>query len=283
MGNLSQEENIRLKRTALETRRNVLRMIKAGKSGHIGGALSAADILTALYFHVMKVDPATPSWRERDRFVLSAGHKCLALYAVLAEKGFFDKTILDTYGSLGSILPGHPDMHKIPGVESNTGALGHGLSIAGGMGLGLKLDGILSKVYVIMGDGELAEGSNWEAAAAISHHKLDNILVFVDRNTLQISGRTTEVMNYEPLALRWGSFGWSVREIDGHDMEQIVNNATDIPFENGKPSVIIANTFKSKGISFAEDKADYHYWKASEDELEAAERDLSDIERSLNV
>jgi transketolase len=280
---LTEEEALDLKRTALNVRRNVLRMIKAGKSGHIGGALSVVDILTVLYFKIMKVDPGDPKWIERDRFVLSAGHKCLALYAVLAEKGFFKKEILDTYGSLGSILPGHPDMHKIQGIESNTGALGHGLSIAGGMGLGLKLDSTPSKVYVIMGDGELAEGSNWEAAAAISHHKLDNITVFVDRNTLQISGRTTDVMSYEPLARRWESFGWIVREIEGHDIAQIVKNSTAVPFEKGKPSVIIANTVKSKGLSFAEDKADYHYWKATEDTIAAAEKDLSGIERSLNL
>jgi transketolase len=282
MHNLKQEESLKLKRTALEVRKNVLRMIKAGRTGHIGGALSVADILTALYFHVMNVDPENPNKRDRDRLVLSAGHKCLALYAVLAEKKFFDKSVLDTYGALGSRLPGHPDMHKIPGIESNTGALGHGLSIAGGMGLGLKMDRIPSKVYVIMGDGELAEGSNWEAVAAISHHRLDNILVFVDRNTLQISGRTTEVMSYEPLAPRWKSFGWSVREIDGHDMEQIVKNTLEAPFEKGKPSVIIANTVKSKGISFAEDNVDFHYWKASPGDLETAEKDLSNIERSLN-
>ncbi len=281
MYNLNNEEELSLKKTALQVRKKVIRMIKAGKSGHVGGAMSAADILTALYFNIMRVTPEDPGWRERDRLVLSAGHKCLALYAVLAEKGFFDESILDTYGSLKSRLPGHPDMHKIPGIESNTGALGHGLSIAGGMAAGLKMDGLASKVYVIMGDGELAEGSNWEAAAAASHHSLDNILVFVDRNTLQIGGRTTEVMTYEPLNLRWESFGWSVREIDGHDMKQIVKNATDIPFKKGKPSVIIANTVKSKGLSFAEDRADYHYWKADAEKLEQADRDLFEIERSL--
>jgi len=191
MYNLNNEEELSLKKIALQVRKKVIRMIKAGKSGHVGGAMSAADILTALYFNIMRVTPEDPGWRERDRLVLSAGHKCLALYAVLTEKGFFDESILDTYGSLKSRLPGHPDMHKIPGIESNTGALGHGLSIAGGMAAGLKMDGLASKVYVIMGDGELAEGSNWEAAAAASHHSLDNILVFVDRNTLQIGGRTT--------------------------------------------------------------------------------------------
>ena len=224
MYTLSIEEELFLKKISLQIRKDVVRMITAGKAGHVGGAMSIAEIITALYFKIMRIDPNNPGWSERDRFVLSAGHKCLALYAVLAEKGFFDASLLDTYGSLKSKLPGHPDMHKLPGIETNTGALGHGLSIAGGMALGLKMDKSDSKVYVIMGDGELAEGSNWEAAAASSHHKLDNLLVFVDRNTLQISGRTVEVMNYEPLDKRWEAFGWSVREINGHDLKQIVKN-----------------------------------------------------------
>jgi transketolase len=280
---LSQQEEIKLKRTALHVRKNVLRQIKAGKMGHVGGALSIAEILTVLYFKVMRVDPKNPGWQERDRFVLSAGHKCLALYAVLAQRGFFDETILDTYGSLGSKLPGHPDMHKLPGVESNTGALGHGLSIAGGMAMGLRMDGLDSKVYVIMGDGELAEGSNWEAASASSHHGLDNLLVFVDRNTLQISGRTVDVMSYEPLEQRWRSFGWSTRVIDGHDIGQILSAADEFPFEMGKPSVVIANTVKSKGLSFAEDRVEFHYWKATEEEIAQADRDLGAIERRLEA
>ncbi len=281
MYKLTDEEVYELEKVALQVRRNVLRMIKSSKAGHVGGALSSADIITALYFKIMRVDPKNPKWPERDRFVLSAGHKCLALYGVLAEKGFFDKSILDTYGKLKSRLPGHPDMYKIPGVETNTGALGHGLAIAGGMALGVRMDGYDSKVYVVMGDGELAEGSNWEAAAACSHHKLDNMLVFVDRNRLQISGPTVEVMSYEPLRARWEAFGWSVREIDGHNMREIVENATDIPFEKGKPSLIIANTIKSKGLSFAEDKVNYHYWKATPEEIEQAEKDLDEIERRL--
>jgi len=281
MHSLSEHEELELKRIAFKIRKNVVRMIRAGESGHVGGALSIAEILSALYFKIMRVDPRNPSWRERDRFVLSAGHKCLALYAVLAEKGFFDEKLLDTYGALGSKLPGHPDMYKLPGIETNTGALGHGLSISGGMALGLKLDGLDAKVYVVMGDGELAEGSNWEAAAAASHHKLDNLLVFVDRNTLQISGRTVEVMSYEPLLKRWESFGWSAREINGHDLKQIVEGASGIPFEKDKPSVIIANTVKSKGLSFAEDRVDYHYWKATTEELQIAEKDLAEIERGL--
>lgn len=281
MYTLTEKEELDLKQKALQIRKNVLRLIKAGKSGHVGGALSSADIIAALYFKLMRVDPKNPSWRERDRFVLSAGHKCLALYAALAECGYFDASVLDTYGALGSKLPGHPDMYKLPGIETNTGALGHGLSISGGMALGLKMDKIDARVYVLMGDGELAEGSNWEAAAAASHHELDNLLVFVDRNTLQISGRTVEVMSYEPLDARWAAFGWSVRQINGHDMKQIVDNATDIPFEKGKPSVIISNTVKSKGFSFAEDKVNYHYWKATPGEIQQAENDLVGMERSL--
>lgn len=199
----------------------------------------------------MRVDSKNPNWRERDRFVLSAGHKCLAVYAVLAEKGFFDSNILDSFGSLGSRLPGHPDMHKLPGVETSTGALGHGLSIAGGMALGLRMDGLDSRVYVLMGDGELAEGSNWEAAAAASHHRLDNLIVFVDRNGLQICGKTVEVMNYEPLAQRWEAFGWRVREIDGHDIRQILD-ALDLvtkQYGDNKPKCIIAHTVKGRGVS----------------------------------
>jgi len=279
---LDKLERTELAKMAVQIRKNVLRMIKAGRMGHIGGALSVVEILTALYFKVMRVDPQNPAWPQRDRFVLSAGHKCLALYATLAQKGFFNLAILDTYGSLCSRLGGHPDMYKVPGVETNTGALGHGLSIAGGMAMGQKMDGLDARVYVIMGDGELAEGSNWEAAAAASHHKLDNLLVFVDRNHLQISGPTVDVMNYEPLDKRWQAFGWSVREIDGHDLKQIVENATDIPFEKGRPSVIIADTVKSKGLSFAENKVEFHYWKATDEDLVIAQRELDEIEERIS-
>jgi transketolase len=172
-------------------------------------------------------------------------------------------------------------MHKVPGIETNTGALGHGLSIAGGMAMGLKMDGVDARVYVVMGDGELAEGSNWEAAAAASHHRLDNLLVFVDRNRLQISGPTVDVMSYEPLDRRWESFGWEVRTIDGHDMRQIVACAAGAPFAPGKPSVVIADTVKAKGLSFAENKVDFHYWKATEEGLAIAERELREAEERI--
>lgn len=278
---MHKQELLQLESVALNVRRNILRLIKAGQAGHVGGALSSVEIITALYFKLLRIDPENPKWPQRDRFVLSAGHKCLVLYAALAERGFFDKSILDTYGALDSPLPGHPNMHKLAGIETNTGALGHGLSIAGGMALGLRLDKSPAKVYVLMGDGELAEGSNWEAAAAASMHKLDNLLVFVDRNKLQISGPTIEVMSYEPLNERWRSFGWSVRTINGHDFETIIKNAGETPFEKGKPSIIIADTIKSKGLSFAEGKVSYHYWKATPEEMEQAEHDLDAIEKQL--
>jgi transketolase len=280
---MDSREILNLETKALNIRRNILRLIRAGEAGHAGGALSSVEILTALYYNIMKVDPGNPGWPLRDRFVLSAGHKCLVLYATLAEKGFFDKSVLDTYGALDSSIPGHPNMHKLPGVETNTGALGHGLSIAGGMALGLRLDRSPAKVYVLMGDGELAEGSNWEAASAAAMHKLDNLVVFVDRNKLQISGPTTQVMSYEPLDQRWKSFGWGVRIINGHNFEEIIGSVNETPFEERKPSVIIADTIKSKGLSFAEGRVEYHYWKAKPEELEQAETDLGNIEKQLKA
>lgn len=281
MSGLSQIEQLDLESKALAARKNVLRMIKAGNAGHVGGALSIIDTVTALYFKVMKIEPTNPNWQQRDRFVLSAGHKCLAIYAVLAEAGFFNKELLDSYGSLNSKIPGHPDMHKLPGVESNTGALGHGLAIGCGMALGFKIDSSTQRVFVAMGDGELAEGSNWEAAAAASHHKLDNLLVFVDRNGLQISGPTTEVMSYEPLEEKWRAFGWQVRTIDAHDMPAIVESASNMPAVAEKPTCIILDSVKGKGLSFAEGKVAYHYWKANQEEMVQADRDLEEIEARL--
>jgi len=252
---------------AAKSRQNVLRMMEASKHGHMGGAMSSMDMVTALYFYHMKNDPANPKWEERDRFLLSAGHKAMVQYAVLAERGYFDKNILDTYGALKTPLPGHPDMHKLPGIEANTGALGHGLSIAAGMALAFKAQGKPNRVYTIMGDGELAEGSNWEAAAVAAHHKLDNLCAIVDYNGLQISGRVEDVMNFTPIAERFASFGWAVTDIDGNDMNQIVDTLDRLPFEEGKPSLIVMHTVKSKGLSFAEGKAAYHYWTPDEEEL----------------
>ena len=255
---------------AARCRRNVVRMVEASGHGHLGGALSSMDIVTALYFYKMHCDPKNPKLEDRDRFLLSAGHKCMVQYAVLAEKGYFDKSVLDTYGGLKTPLPGHPDMHKLPGVEANTGALGHGLSLAAGMALGLRMDGRKSQVYAVMGDGELAEGSNWEAAAAAAHHRLDNLTVFVDFNGLQISGKVQDVMNFTPIGDHFAAFGWAVKDIDGNDMAQVVEALDALPLTPGKPNLIVAHTVKSKGLSFAENKAAYHYWTPKDGELAQA-------------
>jgi transketolase len=249
-------------------------MVRSGGHGHVGGALSAIDIITALYFEKMHIDPEQPKMEDRDRFLLSAGHKCLAQYAVLAERGYFDKSVLDTYGALGSVIPGHPDMHKLAGVEANTGALGHGMAIANGMAMSAKMDGLDFSVYSITGDGELPEGSNWEAAAAASKFKLDNLTVFVDYNHLQISGDVTDVMNMEPIDRKFMDFGWAVRTIDGNSMEEILDALEALPFEKGKPNLILCKTVKAKGLSFGENKAAFHFWDATEELLCQAEQEL---------
>lgn len=257
-------------------RANVLRMVRAGGHGHIGGAFSAIDIITALYFYKMNVKPDEPRYKDRDRFILSAGHKAMGQYAVLAEKGFFDRALLDTYGDLGSKLPGHPNMEELPGIEANTGALGHGLSIAAGMAMAAGLDHRNSKVYVITGDGELPEGSNWEAAAAAAKFGLDNLTVFVDNNGLQISGSVTDVMDMQPIEEKFRAFGWGVASIDGNDMEQIVDVLDRLPLEPGKPSMVLCKTVKAKGLSFGEGKAAYHFWNASEEALNQAESEIEE-------
>lgn len=261
---------------ASRCRENVIRMIRASGHGHIGGALSCLDIVTAAYFHAMNVDHENPEKEDRDRFILSAGHKCLAQYAVMAEKGYFPKEILDTYGTLHSKIPGHPDMHKLPGIEANTGALGHGLSIACGMALGLKDKFQDAKVYVIMGDGELPEGSNWEAASAAAHYHLDHLVLFVDNNGLQISGKVEDVMNMTPIDERFKAFGWAVKNIDGNNMQEIVSVFDSVPFQKGKPTAIIAHTTKCKGLSDGEGNAAFHYWSPSKEEVEAAEKEIED-------
>lgn len=238
--------------------------------------MSAIDVITALYFDVMNVDPARPEWPDRDRFLLSAGHKAMAQYAVLAERGFFDKSVLDTYGAMRTALGGHPDMHKLPGVEGNTGALGHGLSIAVGMALGLRLQGSAARVFAVTGDGELPEGSNWEAAAAAAHHRVDSLVAIVDNNGMQISGPVDEVMNMAPIAGKFEAFGWASREIDGNDMAQVLDALDATPFDAGRPSVIVAHTDKGKGLSFAENVLAYHYWKPKDGELEQAVRELDE-------
>lgn len=275
----------KLELTAERCRRNVLRMVQAGGHGHIGGAFSAIDIVTALYFYQMRVRPEEPKWEERDRFILSAGHKCMAQYAVLAEKGYFGKEILDTYGGLKSRIPGHPDMYKLPGIEANTGALGHGLAIAAGMALALKNEKKTTRVYSMLGDGELAEGSNWEAAAAAAHHGLDNLIVFLDHNGLQISGEVTQVMNLMPAGEKFAAFGWRTMELDGNHMGEIVRMLDRIPAGDGRPVAVIAHTTKGKGISFLENQVSCHFWTPQKDDLDRAvqeiEKRISCLEREL--
>jgi transketolase len=259
---------------ALQLRRNIVEMIGVGKVGHLGGSCSCADIAAALYFYKMKVDPNNPKWEERDRFLLSKGHAALVQYAALAEAGFFPKEELKKLKTLGAMLQGHPDMIKTPGVEANTGSLGQGLSIANGMALGLRLDGSKSKVYVIIGDGELAEGQIWEAAMAASNFKIDNIVAIVDRNKIQATGHVTERFNSNPIVPKWEAFGWHVIEIDGHNVERIIEALDKADEIKGKPTVIIADTIKGKGVSFAENTAAFHNGAMNAEQYEIARKEL---------
>ena len=255
-------------------RLNVLRMVRAGGSGHLGGALSCIDIVTALYFATMRVNPQAPKDPNRDRFLLSAGHKAMAQYAVLGRRGYFEEALFDTYGSVGSKLGGHPDLHKLPGIEANTGALGHGLSIAAGMALGLRAASNGGRVFTILGDGELPEGANWEGASIAAHHRLDNLVAFVDVNDLQISGPTAEVMNMEPIADKFAAFGWNTVTIDGNDIDAVLDAVSVADGEKGRPTVVVARTTKAKGISFLEGTLASHSWKPTVEELDRAEREV---------
>lgn len=243
---------------ACTIRQDIIRMLSESKSGHPGGSLSAADIVTTLYFYEMKVDPANPKWPDRDRFVLSKGHAAPVLYAALAEKGYFPREELLTLRKTGSRLQGHPSMKHLPGVEMSTGSLGQGLSAANGMALAARLDGKGYRVHVILGDGEIQEGQVWEAAMAAAHYKLDNVVAFLDHNGLQIDGSTEDVMSPEPVADKWRAFGWHVEVINGHDFTEIINALQKAKQVKGKPTMIIANTVKGKGVSFMENQVGWH-------------------------
>lgn len=260
--------------TAKEIRKKVLRMTFKSKTAHIGSCLSEADILTVLYFNILSIDPENPEKEDRDRFVLSKGHGVAGLYAVLAQKGFIKEELLGTYCQDDSSLPGHSTKRCVPGVEVSTGALGHGLPMACGMALAGERDKKDYRVFVLMSDGEMQEGTTWEAALFAPHHKLDNLTVIVDYNKLQAFGRTNEVLNLEPLKGKWESFGWSVKEIDGHDFQEIEEVLSGVPFEKDKPSLIIAHTVKGKGVSFMEDKLGWHYWNLDEELLNKALKEL---------
>lgn len=247
-----------MKAKAKQLRRHIIEMTAEAGSGHPGGSLSSADIVTALYFRVLRHDPKNPHWPDRDRFILSKGHAAPLLYAALAESGYFPADELLTLRKLGSRMQGHTDRGVTPGVEMSSGALGQGLSFSIGVALAARLDGQGHRIYVLLGDGECDEGQVWEAAMAAAHYKLDNITAIVDRNGLQIDGWCCDVMNTEPLPDKWRAFGWHTIEVDGHDLEQLIDAFEQAKTIKGKPTMIIARTIKGKGVSFMENKAEFH-------------------------
>lgn len=267
----------KLRKLANAIRRTDLRVVQHAKLGHVGGEMSATDILVTLYFAVLHIDPNRPDDPERDRFILSKGHSAVALYTTLAHAGFFPLEELDTFAQPLSRLNGHPDRKKVPGVETNTGPLGHGMPVAVGAALAAKLQDSSWRVFVLTGDGELQEGSNWEAAMCATHYKLDNLTVIVDRNRLQQGDWTEQTMHLEPLAEKWRAFGWSVREVDGHNITQLLETLASVPFEPGKPTCIIAHTHKGQGVSFMRDKAAWHHRIPTEEELSQALKELDEV------
>jgi transketolase len=268
------KEDIRfLKQKANIIRQDIIKMTHKAKAGHPGGSLSAADIVTALYFHVMNIDPKNPDWEDRDRFILSKGHACPVWYAALAEKGYFSIEHLDTLRKFHSILQGHPDMKKTPGIDMTSGSLGNGLSLGIGMALAAKRNKRSYNVYVMLGDGEIQEGMVWEAAMSAAHYGLDNIVAIVDYNGLQVDGWTKDVMSIHPVVDKWQAFGWNVIEIDGHDMEEILDAFQNAHKIKG-PVVIVANTVKGKGVSFMENVVVWHGLAPNDAEAEQALKEL---------
>lgn len=254
---------------ATQIRRNALKMVAQARASHIGSALSISDILAVLYGKVLRYDPRRPDAPDRDRFLLSKGHACVAVYAVLAESGFFPLTNLETYGQDHSILMNHIS-HKVPGVEFSTGSLGHGLPFGVGKALAAKRRGDAWRVFVLMSDGEMDEGSNWEALMFAAHHQLDNLIAIIDYNKLQSLKTVDETLSLEPLAEKISAFGWEVREIDGHDHDLLSRNLINTPWKPRKPTMLIAHTVKGKGINFMENKVEWHYRSPNTDELAEA-------------
>ena len=263
-----------LQNYANKIRQGIIKEVYMAASGHPGGSLSIAEILAVLYFNQMNIDEKNPQAKERDRLVLSKGHTSPALYSVLALRGFFDLEELKTFRNINSILQGHPDMKNIPGVDASTGSLGQGLSIANGMALASKMDSEGVRVYCICGDGEIEEGQIWEAAMTSSHYKLDNLCVIVDNNNLQIDGEVSQVMNIYPIDEKFKSFGFEVINIDGHNIEEIIQAFEQAKKVKGKPTAIIANTIKGKGVSFMENKAEWHGKAPNEEQYRQAMLEL---------
>jgi transketolase len=277
-GEMSDQTQLDLNGLAIkanEIRQDIIRMVGAAGSGHPGGALSAADLVAALYFNVMRHDPKNPKWPDRDRFILSKGHACPVLYSALARSGYIPVDILCTLRKLGSILQGHPDMNKVPGVEFGAGSLGQGFPGAVGMALAGKLDKKDYHVFVMLGDGEIQEGSVWEASMSASHYKLDNLIAILDFNGLQIDGPNSDVMTVEPVTDKWRAFGWNVVEIDGHNLGQIIDTFETAKNNVGRPTMVIAHTIKGKGVDFMENNADWHGKAPNADEVASALQSLS--------
>lgn len=271
---MEQSERIALRRAAARLRLDVLEEVFSAQSGHPGGALSSAEIFTWLYNKELNVDPAQPRWPDRDRFVLSKGHSSPGLYAALARRGFFDPALLPTFRKSGSILQGHPDMKKIPGVDMTSGSLGQGVSAACGMALAAKLDGASWRVYTLLGDGEMEEGQVWEAAMFAAHNKLDNMCWIVDSNGLQIDGRVEDVAGPGPLDKKFEGFGFQVLKVDGHDFDALEAAFAAARAEKGRPTVILASTVKGKGVSFMEDQAGWHGKAPNAEQYAQAKQEL---------
>lgn len=264
-----------LEHKARQVRQLIVETVIHAGVGHAGGSLSAAEVMTALYFDILNIDTANPHWEDRDRFVLSKGHGAVGLYSHLHLRGLMSKETLLTFRANGSLLAGHPDMRKVPFVEMSTGSLGHGLSVGIGMALAGRMDKKNYRVFVMIGDGESQEGSIWEGAMSAAHYKLDTLTVIADRNKIQIDGFTEDIMSVEPYADKWRAFGWEVREIDGHSMAEVVSTLRSVPFAPGKPSLIVSHTVKGKGVSFMENNYVWHGGAPKGELAEQAKREVA--------
>jgi transketolase len=263
-----------MKQTADQIRQDIVKMVNAAGSGHPGGSLSSADLLSVLYFDVMNIDPNEPKMASRDRFVLSKGHAAPVLYSTLARRGFFDPSELINLRKMGHMLQGHPNMTYVPGVDMSTGSLGQGFSASVGMALSAKLDDVSFRTYALLGDGELNEGLVWEAAMSAAHYKLDNLCAILDYNGLQIDGKNEDVMGVAPVDSKFESFGWHVIHVDGHDYEAISKAYEEAANTKGKPSILIAKTIKGKGVSFMENEASWHGTAPTAEQTEQAIAEL---------
>jgi len=277
---MAQPDILELKNKAVQIRKDILKALMLAGSGHTGGSLSIVEILIALYYYKLKINPKNPGWPDRDRFLLSKGHACPALYAVLTDKGYFPKEMLSTLRKMGSKLQGHPQI-GLPGVEASSGSLGQGLSIANGIALAGRLDGSGIRAYCLMGDGETNEGQVWEAVMTSAHYKLDNVCAIIDFNKLQIDGFCCDIKDMGPYVHKWKDFGWETIEVDGHDIKQLMDAFDAAELVKGVPTVIIAHTIKGKGVSFMENKVEWHGISPKKEEYEKAVKELNESLKNI--